>query len=113
MNNNNINVKVSPTSTITINCSKPHIEWISVKDKLPKDFSIPDTEGIAKMCEYDYVFLYSDKVFPGYLIAIGHYRDDHWEIIDNIGAHSCTGKYVLKSEDITHWRPFDYPKDEE
>jgi len=70
------------------------MEWISIKDKLPKDY---DT------CEFDYVLVIAEESFPTQLIGLAQYRDNQWEIVNEAGIHSCTGLYPLESKDITHW----------
>ena len=74
------------------------MEWISVKDKLPKDF---EEKG---MCPHDAVLVVSiTPRGPAPLYGIAQWYEDGWTIINDEGAHSCTGFYVLESQDITHW----------
>lgn len=76
------------------------IKWISVKDKLPKDF-----EGL---CQRDAVLVYSEGNGPG-RHGIARYVCDKWEVLGNEGANSCTGFYDMCSDDITHWKELDFP----
>ena|SRR5258708_29344800 len=76
------------------------MKWISVKDKLPKDLE-------DQMCPHDAVLVISiEPRGPAPLYGIGRWHAEGWEIMENSGAHSCTGFYTLESQDITHWMQF-------
>lgn len=78
------------------------MNWISVKDKLPKDFE--DT-----CCPHDAVLVTSSKL--SYRVGIAQWYENVWDIMGEQGADSCVGFHPMIAEDITHWMPLpNHPK---
>ena len=78
-------------------------KWHLAKDMLPG--------GDGVMCEHDAVLVFSN--FNLQLFGIARYVNGCWEILGDEGAHNCTGFYAMSSEDITHWKYFDFPENAE
>lgn len=77
------------------------MKWISVKDQLPEETN--------NSCADDSVLIYSDINGPRRYGIGSHSIEGGWDILGEQGAHSCTGFYVLESDDITHWMPLPLP----
>ena len=78
------------------------MEWISIKDKMPKDFE----DRCENLCVFVCASNPDEDISP--IFSIAQHYDDHWCILDDCGGYSCIGWYPLKSEDITHWCFIDY-----
>jgi len=73
------------------------MNWISVKDKLPKD----DDDN----CSFVWVYSKRSTIGPDNVFGMARWIGGKWDIVDDIGAHNCSEWKALISEDITHWMP--------
>ncbi len=86
-------------------------EWISVKDRLPKE----DADVILLVREVEHYGRHDEKRKTYYWIFTGWHIDGEWATIYCHGYRKIADeneKYPLSEHTVTHWMPLPEPPEE-